>query len=229
MNRSLIIIFALVSLVLGACATHIAPYRPKRRHFDPGKYAKAPTTPTGSLYASGSAGFFEDSVASQLGDILVIRIDERESALRDASTKLDQQSSTSYGVPSALGLMGALQSKYPNVDPSALFGAESDVAFQGGGKIARKGALNATLSVRVQSVMPNGDLYVEGTKVVMVGQEEHHIYVSGIVRRDDILPDNSVRSSRIADAEIEYVGRGDVSNQQRRGWFSRTLSKLWPF
>jgi flagellar L-ring protein precursor FlgH len=63
----------------------------------------------------------------------------------------------------------------------------------------------------------------------MVGEEEHHIYVSGIVRRVDIADDDSVPSSRIADAEIEYTGRGDISDTQRRGWLSRTLSKLWPF
>ena len=63
----------------------------------------------------------------------------------------------------------------------------------------------------------------------MVGNEEQHIYVSGIVRRRDIDPDNTVPSSRIADAEIEYTGRGDVSDQQRRAWGNRLLAKLWPF
>ena len=77
--------------------------------------------------------------------------------------------------------------------------------------------------------MPNGDLYVEGSKVVMVGNEEHHIYVSGIVMSMDIDADNSVASSRIADAEIEYTGRGDISDQQRQGWLSRTMGKVWPF
>jgi flagellar L-ring protein precursor FlgH len=63
----------------------------------------------------------------------------------------------------------------------------------------------------------------------MVGHEEKHIYLSGIVRRIDIAEDNTVPSSRIADAEIEYTGRGDVSDTQRRGWLSRTIGKLWPF
>ncbi len=63
----------------------------------------------------------------------------------------------------------------------------------------------------------------------MVDNEEHHIYVSGIVRPADVAEDNSVPSSRVGDAEIEYSGRGDVSDQQRQGWLSRTLGKIWPF
>ena len=105
----------------------------------------------------------------------------------------------------------------------------SDQKFTGAGQVQRQGTVTATLPVRVVQILPSGDLFVEGTKVVMVGEEEHHIYVSGIVRRVDIADDDSVPSSRIADAEIEYTGRGDISDTQRRGWLSRTLSKLWPF
>jgi flagellar L-ring protein FlgH len=78
-------------------------------------------------------------------------------------------------------------------------------------------------------VLPSGDLFIEGTKVLMVGEEEHHIYVSGVVRKIDIAEDDTIPSSRIADAEIEYTGRGDISDTQRRGWLGRLLSKIWPF
>ena len=81
----------------------------------------------------------------------------------------------------------------------------------------------------MKRVLRNGDLFVEGTKIVMVDNEEHHLYVSGVVRQADILADNSVLSSRVADAEIEYAGRGDVSDQQRPGWLSRILTAIWPF
>jgi flagellar L-ring protein precursor FlgH len=219
-------LIALVLLV--GCTSHIAPYKPKRRTFDAGEYAARPHAANGSLYA-GSGGLFEDDIASGVGDILVIRIDEREDASRDASTKLSKKDSAHYGIPAAVGLLSALQSKYPDLDPSQLFATESDMDFKGTGSSSRKGKLSATLPVRVVKVLPNGDLYVEGTKVVMVSDEEHHIYVSGIVRRRDIAEDDSVPSSRLADAEIEYTGRGDLSDQQRRGWGSRLVGKLWPF
>ncbi len=218
-----------LSLVSLACATHISPYRAKHRRFDTGLYDKVTPASPGSLYSVGGAGLFEDNVAGRVGDVLLIRIDERESASRGASSKLSRKQDTSYGVPNALGLMSKLKSKFPNLDPTKLLGVGSSSQFDGSGQLQRKGNLTATLSVRVRKHMPNGDLYVEGTKVVLVGQEEHHIYVSGIVRRADISAENVVLSSRIADAEIEYTGRGDVSDQQRPGWLSRVASALWPF
>jgi flagellar L-ring protein precursor FlgH len=218
-----------VALLAGAaCTTHIAPYQAKHRTFDPGDYGPEPHGSAGSLYAGGN-GLFEDDVASRVGDILVIRIDERDTASRAASTKLDKSDSATYGLPAAVGLLAALQKKYPDVDPSQLFSSSQEMAFAGAGTTQRKGTLSATLPVRVRRVLGNGDLFVEGTKVVMVGNEEQHLYVSGIVRRRDIAEDDTVLSSRIADAEIESTGRGDINDQQRRSWGSRLIAKVWPF
>ena len=216
-----------LALLLSACAPHIAPYRAKRRPFDPGAYAAPPAPVSGSLW-SGSVGLYSDDRARRVGDIVVVRIDESDQAVRDDSTRLDRKSKTEIGMP-APGVFSALAAKYPNIDPAALLGAESDQSFAGGGRIQRKGKLVATLPVRVREVMPNGDLFVEGTKVVMIGREEQHLYLSGVVRAADIGPDATVRSSRIAEAEIELVGRGDVTEQQRPGWFTRILSRITPF
>jgi len=217
-------------LILGfACTTHIAPYRAKHRVYDPGELGGSTVAANGSLYAEGGPGMFEDAIAGRLGDILVIRIDEKDLAARNADTKLDKSDSTTYGMPAALGFASALARKYPDLDLTKLFSSTGEQKFSGSGSVRRQGQVTATLPVRVRQVLANGDLFVEGTKVVMVGNEEHHIYVSGVVRRLDIAEDNSVPSSRIADAEIEYVGRGDISDTQRRGWLARTLSVLWPF
>jgi flagellar L-ring protein FlgH len=210
-----------------ACTTHIAPYRPRERRFHPDQYPVATASDDGSLYHGG--GLFEDVIARHKGDILHVRIDERDTASRAASTKLGKKDGATYGVPAAVGLVAALAARYPDVDPAKLFSTESEMSFAGSGAIERKGQLTATLPVRVKEELGNGDLYVEGTKVVMVGNEEHHLYVSGIVRVRDIAEDGSIPSSRIADAEIEYTGRGDVSEQQRRGWGNRLFARLWPF
>lgn len=219
----------LIVLCAAACTTHIAPYKPKRRHFDAGEFGTRSTPQNGSLYAEGAPGLFEDPVAARVGDILVIRIDEKDLASHQADTKLDKSDDTSYGVPAAFGFVAALKAKYPDVDPAKLFATMSSQKFSGNGAVSRQSQVHATLPVRVRQILPSGDLFVEGTKVVMVGAEEKHIYLSGIVRRIDIAEDNSVSSSRVADAEIEYTGRGDISDTQRRGWASRALSKLWPF
>lgn len=220
---------ALALVVLAACTSHIAPYHPKQRKLDAGDFGARSTAQNGSLYAEGAPGLFEDPVASRIGDILVIRIDEKDLASHQADSKLDKSDDTSYGVPAAFGFVAALKSKYPDVDPAKLFATTTSQKFSGNGAVSRQSQVMATLPVRVRQILPSGDLFVEGTKVVMVGAEEKHIYLSGIVRRIDIADDNSVSSSRIADAEIEYTGRGDISDTQRRGWGNRVLSKLWPF
>jgi len=227
-SMSSVVLVTLAAALVAGCTTHIAPYHPKRRTFDPGDYAAAPQARGGSLY-EGGGGLFEDDIAQRVGDLLVIRIDERDAASRAGSTKLDKKDAASYGMPAAVGLLAALQRKYPDVDPSQLFATGSEMTFAGSGATQHKGQLTATLPVRVKRELGNGDLFVEGTKVVMIGNDEQHIYVSGIVRRRDIDADNSVPSSRVADAEIEYTGRGDIDDQQRRGWGSRLFAKVWPW
>jgi len=225
----LTLLAALAAIPAAGCASHIAPYHAKHRKLDPGEFGERSKPTGGSLYAEGAPGLFEDHNASRIGDILVIKIDEKDVASHNADTTLNKTDNTNYGMPAAIGLVSALKSKFPDVDPAKLFSTSTDQKFTGNGAVKREGTVSAVLPVRVVQILPSGDLFVEGTKVVKVGEEEHHIYVSGIVRRIDIAEDDSVPSSRIADAEIEYTGRGDISDTQRRGWLSRALSKVWPF
>jgi flagellar L-ring protein precursor FlgH len=83
--------------------------------------------------------------------------------------------------------------------------------------------------VKVREAMPNGDLFIEGTKVVMINNEEYHLYISGLIRPADVGPDNAVASSRVADAQIEFTGRGDIADQVNRGWLTKLLDWLNPF
>jgi flagellar L-ring protein precursor FlgH len=208
---------------------HIASYDPKRREFDPGEYPEPSSPNDGSLFAESQVGWFEDNRAKGIGDIIVIRIDERETATRSASSKLGKDNQVENGITEMFGLVGALKKKFPDLDPATLFGTTTKGDYKGTGEIQRKGRLSATLPVRVRRVLANGDFFIEGTNVVLVSNEEHHLYVSGVVRRIDIQSDNTVLSSRIADAEIEYVGRGDVTDYQRPGWLNRSINRGWPF
>ncbi len=229
MNTTKLTLLAALAVASAGCASHIAPYKSKHRKLDPGEFGERSKPVGGSLYAEGAPGLFEDHNASRIGDILVIKIDEKDVASHNADTTLNKTDATNYGIPSAMGLVAAIKAKFPDVDPAKLLSTTVDQKFNGTGAVKREGTVTAVLPVRVVQILPSGDLFVEGTKVVMVGEEEHHIYVSGIVRRIDIADDDSVPSSRIADAEIEYTGRGDISDTQRRGWLSRALSKVWPF
>lgn len=227
--RTIILLGA--AMALGACAgapRHIAPYSPKARKFDPGDYADLPQASPGSLYAD-QRGLFEDDRARRIGDLLVIEIDERETASRTNTTRLSRKSARTAVAGNALGLMVKLKRNFPDLDSEALLSLSHDSSFDGNGQTQRSGQLTATLPVRVKEVMPNGDLFVEGTNVIMVSNEEHHLYVSGLVRQVDITAENTVPSSRIANAEIESIGRGDVNDQQRPGWGSRALDRGAPF
>jgi len=130
---------------------------------------------------------------------------------------------------SLLGVVPALKKAYPNMDPEKLLEFASKSNFKGDGTTARKGQLTANIAVRVERRMPNGDLFLEGTKVVLINNEEYHLYISGLVRPTDIAPDDSVASSRLADAQVEFTGRGDIADQNRKGLLSRVLDSINPF
>ena len=216
---------AIVHAAVG-CVPHIAPYAAKQRDFDPGQYGDDSKPARNSLYAAGRRGLFEDERAGRVGDMVIIQIDEADSASHDASTKLAKKGNLSVGLSG--GLVDLLQKSVPALQLASLLGTNSASGFDGSGTIQKSGKLSATLPVRVRKVLPNGDLYVEGSKVVMVGAEEHHLYISGIVRPYDLHSDGTVSSSRVADAEIEYTGRGDISDHTRPGWLHRILNKVNP-
>jgi flagellar L-ring protein precursor FlgH len=117
----------------------------------------------------------------------------------------------------------------PGIDVNATGEGTGESSFQGGGSTNRSERLVATVATVVKKVLPNGNLFVEGHRVVLVNQEEQHLYVSGVVRPIDIDQENSIVSSRIAEAQIEFVGRGVVSDNQNQGVVGRFLHFLWPF
>jgi flagellar L-ring protein precursor FlgH len=218
-------------LLLAACggAAHIEPHVPRARVYDVDQYATAPrATSRGSLWPDAGRGLFADFRANRIGDIVTIRIDETANASGDASTTLDRESSMSFG-GNMLGLGTALQRAYPDINPEELVSLMSQRHFDGSGETSRDSHVQAAIAVRVKQSLPNGDLFVEGTKVVLVNDEELHIYISGVIRPEDIEPDNSVRSSLVADAEIELTGRGALSDNQERGWLVKLLDAINPF
>jgi flagellar L-ring protein precursor FlgH len=211
---------------------HIAPFTPRQRVYSPGAYAQGDEKARparGSLFSSAVPGYLEDTRALRVGDLMMINIDENADASGAATTGLNRSSAGQTGFSALMGIVPALKKAYPKLDAKNLFNYSSTEAFTGTGNTARNGQLSGTIAVRVAREMPNGDLFLEGTKVVMINTEEFHLYVSGLVRPTDIQQDNSVLSSRIADAQIEFTGRGDVADQQRKGWGARLLDAVNPF
>ena len=147
----------------------------------------------------------------------------------DASTKLTKSSNAESGVSNVLGLLPALKRSNPELDANNLLSFLAKSEFNGNGVTARKGELSGHIAVRITREMPNGDLFIEGTKVLLLNHEEYHLYVSGLVRPLDISRSNTLHSSRIADAQIEFTGRGDVDQTTSQGWLAKAFSAINPF
>lgn len=232
MKTNCVLAVLLASVLAGCGPNHVQPFTPRERIYKPGAYAARQPHPgenPGSLFSEAGGGFLEDTRAVGVGDLIIVRIDESADAQGGATTKLNRDSSGSGGVSAALGIMPALKKAYPGMSPDKLWEFASKSGFAGDGDTRRNGALSGQMAVRVVRALPNGDLFLEGTKVVLINNEEYHLYVSGITRPADIAADSSIASSRLADAQIEYTGRGDVASQQRKGWGARLVDAVNPF
>lgn len=223
--------FLTATLIAGCGPNHIGPFTPRKRKYKRGDYAQVDpkNRPSiGSLFSDGRGGFLEDTRAVRVGDVVVVQLDEDADASGNSSTSLSRNNQSRLGVDAMFGLVPAIAKATPNIDPTQLLEFLSESDFAGEGDTARRGRLQGSIAVRVVEQMPNDDLYIEGTKVLMINNEEYHLYISGLIRKADIGPDNRVASSRIADAQIEFTGRGDIADQQRKGWLSRAFDEVNP-
>jgi flagellar L-ring protein precursor FlgH len=223
-----------VVVAAAACSpTHIATYTPKKREYVLDTQAAKEDEPLSeaSLWHPGrpASMLFTDARALRVNDLLVIKVEEVADAKRSADTDLARESSSSAQVTAFLGLLNKLKKLDADLDPTLSIGGASKSDFKGEGKTARTEYLTATVPAMVRKVLPNGNLFVEGHRVILVNAEEQHFYISGVVRPIDIDQENSVKSSMVADAEIEFVGNGVLTDNQRQGWLSRYLGWLWPF
>ncbi len=230
MNKLLPLLLILSLAGSFGCVRHVHPYSHKVRKYKADTYASpdAARTP-GSLWSEGAHNLFEDAKARRIGDILTIDVREVADATRDATTTTQHDGNMQLGISSFYTAMAQLVAQNPGLDPSALIAAATRNDFQGGGNTKRSGALAAILPVRIKDALPNGDYYVEGHKVLLLNDEESFLYISGVVRPIDIAPDNSVASSQLADVELEYTGRGVLTEAEDVPWFQRVVNMVWPF
>jgi flagellar L-ring protein precursor FlgH len=220
-------------LLSGCAAAHISAYTPKHRDYQLPAESKSDDPPlsSGSLWHEGrpASMLFTDARALHANDLLVVKIQEVADAHRSADTDLSRTSQSQAAVTAFLGLVSKLKQDPTAMDNLFKIGGSSSSTFSGDGTSDRSESFTATVPAVVRKVLPNGNLFVEGHRVILVNAEEHHFYISGVVRPIDIDQDNSVQSSMVADAEIEFTGRGDLTDNQRQGWLSRFLGWIWPF
>jgi flagellar L-ring protein precursor FlgH len=190
-----------------------------------------PLPSEGSLWTdAGSTKLFGDMRASEIGDLVTVRISEKPTGKLSAKTETSRDSSVDAGIDDLLGYMKALQAKNPpNFDRKSMFKASFKPSFVGEGKNNRQGEVEAYVTARVVQVLPNGHLRILGKQEIRVNNETQYIALSGIIRPEDIDTNNEIQSAYIADARIAYSGKGVIADKQRPGWLTRVLDNAWPF
>lgn len=222
MMRHFTLPIAIVSAMsLAGCATQVqqatsadfAPIYPMVTDLGPSGF------PTGAIYAPQQAGLFAtDRRASRVGDILTVAFSESFQATKSQNAGAAKSSSFEVELPNLLSL-GELG---PDLSNST---AQS---FTGSGTAAQSNSLTGQVSVHVVRVLPGGNLEILGQKKLTLNNGDEYIRVRGIVRPEDITSNNVVQSDRIANAEITYIGAGDVADTGQQGWLSRILTSVSP-
>ncbi len=182
--------------------------------------APAPLAITGSLFnAQGFTGLVTDRRARRVGDLITIRLVERTRASKSASADSSRESDNRFGVPQIF--------PFTRIPTQALQGGASQ-GFTGGGSAEQNNELFGELTVTVAEVLPGGVLRVAGEKRLMLNRGEEHLQFAGLVRVDDLGFDNSVASTRVADARIRFGGTGQVADNSRQGWLARFFARISP-
>lgn len=169
----------------------------------------------GGIYQVGQGDvFFTGQTARRIGDILTIDLNETTTSTKSNDATISKAASGALANPTVMGTEIAVDSELP----------EGGADFTGSAAANQSNSLNGTITVTVYDVYPNGVLAVRGEKWVTLNRGEEYIRLTGLVRRQDISPENTVASSRIADARITYSGTGEIATGSEQGWVSRFLN-----
>jgi flagellar L-ring protein precursor FlgH len=224
-----LILLVCISALLGGCAntdltqktlTHspdFAPVYPLA--------SDANRIPTGGIYGNRqSDAWFGRGRNFQVGDIITVLLDESTQAARTSNTDLSREAKNT-GLPTGLSTeVGKISPFLQGIDLSS-----SGQTSKGKGVADQKATLKGSLAVTVVEVLANGNLMVRGEKKLGLAEGTEVIQVSGIIRPQDVGPNSTVQSLRLANAQIAYRGNGDVANAAKAGWGTSALHRFWPF
>jgi len=188
-----------------------------------------PQTPN-SLWRTGARTFFNDQRAGRVGDILTVLVTVDDSAKTQNSTNTGLTTSNQIGVPNFFGLESTLGKVLPAAfNPSKMITTNTADSSAGTGGVNRSEQIKLTIAAVVTQVLPNGNMVIQGTQEVKTNAEVRQLTVAGIVRPEDISSANTILSSQIAEARINYGGRGDITAVQKTPGGTSLLQRFWPF
>ena len=182
-------------------------------------------TPAQSLWRDDvSKPMYADKRGTAVGDIITILVQENTTSTKNNETKTERQSSlsaaiTSFLYPGFLAHGGSMPAMAYN----------SDHKHDGSGAINNSESMIAHVAVKVMDVLPNDNLVIEGRRETSFSGEKQTIVLRGVVRSADVQADNTVLSYNVADATIQIIGKGTVTDSQNKGWFNRLWDKINPF
>ena len=183
------------------------------------------TMATGAIYVGRqSDSWFGKGRNFQVGDVITVLLNESTQAARTQNGTITRDSSNTL-IPEGLKSYGAGLGGFMK----GINMAGGSVSNKGTGAADQQASLNGSVAVSVVEVMPNGNLVLRGEKQLALTEGSEIIQVAGIIRPDDVAPNNTVQSRRLANAQIAYRGTGDLANATRAGWGTSALLKLWPF
>jgi flagellar L-ring protein precursor FlgH len=188
--------------------------------------ALVPALRADSLWnANGQSGksMVADRKASAKGDILTIIVAESAVAQSSQNKTSNRESSLQDTISRFIyPALGAHKGQLPGM------GGSGSSTYSGGGDVSNSQSLSARAAVLITDVLPNGNLVIEGVRVVTFSGETQYVVLRGIVRHDDIARDNSVISTNIADARVEFYAEGALTDAQKRGWLAKIYERLRP-
>lgn len=193
--------------------------------------ATSPASADSLWTAAGHAperSMFADRKAGAVGDILTVVVQETAASSTSKRKSSDRSASVDASVsqflfPPSVSLGGTKGGALPATKLSA----KND--FSGGGDVSNSQSLTATTAVLVTDVLPNGNLVIKGVRLVTFSGETQYVVLHGIVRPDDISPGNNIFSSSIADARVEFVSEGSLTDAQKKGWLTKIYDVLRPY
>ena len=180
-----------------------------------------------SLWRNGSRAFFKDQRAARIGDILTITVNFTDKANLSNETVRNRTSKEDSGITDFIGAQTITQAR--KILPGKILTTDSTSQYDGKGTVDRKENLQTNVAAVVTQVLPNGNLVVEGKQEIRVNFEIREMIVAGIVRPEDIQSDNTIDSSKIAQARIAYGGRGQITDFQQPRYGQQFTDILLPF
>jgi len=181
-----------------------------------------------SLWRNGSRSFFKDQRAHQIGDLLTVTVNITDQANFANETQRSRTNTEDSGVTDFLGSK-LLSGNLSKVFPGRVMNKDSKKSTDCKGSIVRQETLTTNVAAVVTQLLPNGNLVVEGKQEIRVNYEIRELIVAGIVRPEDIQSDNTIDSSKIAQARISYGGRGQIMDVQQPRYGTQVMDVLLPF